>query len=150
MGINMDPIQKVKAKVKFKESEKDELELRKEIDRMNEEMGEYRKENEVVESDPNAYTPFTPDEQEVEVVEKQVLHLTADELAKIIAAAQGKYVPNERPPLPPDATMGDKVKDFADDALGEVGRGAHRIADGCRDIVGGAIDIITLGRAHRR
>lgn len=145
----MGAVEKIKAKVKFKESEKDELTLQKEINRMNEEMSEYRQENEV--SDPNDYTPFTPEEKHTgEVIAQPVLQLTAEDLAKIIAAAKGDYVPSERPPLPPDASFGEKAKDFAEDAVGEVGRGAHRIADGCRDIIGGAIDIITLGRAHRR
>lgn len=77
--------------------------------------------------------------------------LTADELAKIISAAQGgDTTPHLALRTPADLKGLDKAGYVMDDALGEVGRGMHRVADGCRDIVGGAIDIVTLGRAHRK
>lgn len=144
------PVERIHAKVKLKDSEKEKLALTEEIHRVNQEMEEYHGTSQPA---IDAYTPFMEggDELQEEVPSSSpVLRLTTDELAKIIAAANGSYIPSEREPLPPDATLGEKVMDFTDDALGEVGRGAHRVADGCRDIVGGLIDIVTLGRAHRR
>lgn len=77
--------------------------------------------------------------------------LTSDELAKIITAAQGGNVePHLTLRMPEDLTASEKVGYVVDDALAEVGRGLHRVADGCRDIIGGAIDIVTLGRANRK
>lgn len=89
---------------------------------------------------------------EVELIDKpSTFTLTSIELAKIIRAAQGGETnPHLVPTLPEDASLIDRIQHTTDDVLAEVGRGAHRMADGCRDIIGGAIDIITLGRAHRK
>lgn len=148
----MGRVERIKAKVKFKKTEADALALEEEMHRVNEEMVEYRQDVKI--ADVENYSEISKPQEETtkqEVLPAQAtLSLSSDDLAKIIAAAKGDYVAVPREPLPPDASLSEKVLDYTDEALGEVGRGAHRMVDGCRDILGGAIDIVTLGRAHRR
>jgi hypothetical protein len=85
---------------------------------------------------------------------EQQFTLTASELSKIILASQGKTLPTTPQEITSVAIESkgilDKAQDTVDDTLSEIGKGLHRVADGVRDIAGGLIDIITLGRANRR
>ena len=95
----------------------------------------------------------SPLSQNLTVVEKpKTLTLTVDDIAKIVGAANGTKPPTPHlvHQLPEDASLLDRAHLMVDDALGEVGKGAHRVADGARDILGGVIDILTLGRSHRK
>lgn len=89
----------------------------------------------------------------LEVLPKEeTLNITITDLTRIIAVARGEEdtQPHLVHQLPEDASFMDRAQLTVDDALGEIGRGAHRMVDGTRDIVGGLIDIVTLGRAHRK
>lgn len=144
--------EKVKVQAKVRPT-KEQEEVQREVNKMNTEMEEHFAN---VPQPAEGYTPFAGSEEEDEeqaqvlVKHEPTLTLTADDLAKIVAAAKGDYLPFTRKELPPDASFGEKMIDFTDDAMGEVGRGAHRMIDGCRDILAGAVDIVTLGRARRR
>lgn len=89
---------------------------------------------------------------EGEVVDPEAkFTLTPTELTSIIRAAQGiEETPHLVHRMPEDLKGVDKAQYIVDDGLAEVGKGMHRMADGARDIVGGVIDILTLGRAHRK
>lgn len=127
------------------EAKEFEKELRKQRDELKAEQVE-----ETTEESPRSQELTDIIESEV-IDPQQKFNLTADELAKIITAAQGGDTePHLALRMPEDLTPAEKVGYVMDDALAEVGRGLHRVADGARDVVGGAIDIITLGRANRK
>jgi hypothetical protein len=91
--------------------------------------------------------------QNLEVLNReQTINISVGDLTTLIAVARGEtqVTPHLVHQLPEDASTMDRVHLIADDALAEVGRGAHRVMDGLRDIGGGLIDIVTLGRAHRK
>lgn len=79
--------------------------------------------------------------------EPQTITITIEDLANIInSAATGTPMRLARELSRADSS----AERIMDDTLGAVGDGAQRMANGVRDILGGAIEVVTLGRSRRR
>lgn len=95
-----------------------------------------------------AVTGETGAATEGEVLPKELtLNIKVSDFARIVSeASTGRPVRPYQLNAPSDSV----TERILDNTLGAVGDGLHRVADGARDIVGGLIDIVTLGRAGRR
>lgn len=89
----------------------------------------------------------TPAKEGEVLPKEQMLNIKVSDFARIVAdASMGRTVR----PYQLKAQSESMTERILDNTLGAVGDGMHRVADGARDIVGGLIDIVTLGRAGRR